>query len=199
MTTTQTAKIDVMNRLLSYCLALLLCCMPVLAEAAPRALVDTNFGKILLELNQTRAPKTVANFIQYAHQGFYDNTVFHRVIDGFMIQGGGLTPKMVSKPTAKAIDNEADNGLVNQAYTVAMARGSNPNSATSQFFINLADNTHLNHRADTPANWGYAVFGRVVDGLDVVQRIGHQPTGDRGIYQNVPIKPVIIHSITILN
>ena len=188
-----------MTRFIAFGLALLLACVPLFAAAAPRAVVDTNMGKIILELNERQAPQTVANFVQYAKQGFYNNTLFHRVINGFMIQAGGLTTQMALKATNKAINNEANNGLSNQAYTVAMARGGNPNSATSQFFINLADNIHLNHRANTAAGWGYAVFGRVIGGTDVVQRIARQTTHDWGIYQNVPVKPVIINQITILN
>src|SRR5438128_1093241 len=130
--------------------------------------LHTNFGVITLELDEKNAPDTVANFLAYVKSGFYDKTVFHRVIDGFMIQGGGFEPGMKQKPTKNPIKNEADNGLKNEAYTVAMARTSSPHSATAQFFINIADNGFLNHTAPTEQGWGYAVFGRVVEGQEVV-------------------------------
>jgi peptidyl-prolyl cis-trans isomerase B (cyclophilin B) len=154
--------------------------------------LQTNFGPITLELDPERAPETVANFLDYVNSGFYDNTVFHRVIDGFMIQGGGFGPGMTQKPTKNAIKNEADNGLKNEAYTVAMARTGDPHSATAQFFINVADNTFLNHTAPNPQGWGYAVFGRVVEGQDIVDRIRKVRTGNRGMHQDVPLDDVII-------
>ena len=154
--------------------------------------LHTNFGTITLELDAQRAPDTVANFLEYVRNGFYDNTVFHRVIDGFMVQGGGFEPGMKQKPTNAAIKNEADNGLKNDAYTIAMARTSSPHSATAQFFINVADNTFLNHTAPTAQGWGYAVFGRVVEGKDVVDRIRKVRTGGRGMHQDVPVEDVVI-------
>jgi peptidyl-prolyl cis-trans isomerase B (cyclophilin B) len=154
--------------------------------------LHTNFGAITLELDSERAPETVKNFLEYVRSGFYDNTVFHRVIDGFMIQGGGFEPGMKQKTTGAAIKNEADNGLKNDAYTVAMARTSAPHSATAQFFINAADNAFLNHTAQTAQGWGYAVFGRVVEGRDVVDRIRKARTGTRGMHQDVPLDDVVI-------
>jgi peptidyl-prolyl cis-trans isomerase B (cyclophilin B) len=154
--------------------------------------LHTNFGAITLELDSERAPETVANFLKYVKSGFYDNTVFHRVIDSFMIQGGGFEPGLKQKPTNAAIKNEADNGLKNDAYTVAMARTSDPHSATAQFFINVADNGFLNHTSQTAQGWGYAVFGRVVEGQDVVDRIRKVRTGTRGMHQDVPLDDVII-------
>ncbi|HZN25549.1 MAG TPA: peptidylprolyl isomerase [Burkholderiales bacterium] len=154
--------------------------------------LHTNFGAITLELDAERAPETVANFLNYVKSGFYDNTVFHRVIDGFMIQGGGFERGMKQKPTGSPIKNEADNGLKNEAYTVAMARTSDPHSATAQFFINVADNGFLNHTAPTAQGWGYAVFGRVVEGQDVVDRIRKIRTGTRGMHQDVPLEDVIM-------
>jgi peptidyl-prolyl cis-trans isomerase B (cyclophilin B) len=154
--------------------------------------LHTSLGVITLELDAERAPKTVENFLQYVRSGFYANTLFHRVIDGFMIQGGGMEPGMRQKPTAAPIDNEAANGLKNEAYTVAMARTSNPHSATAQFFINVADNAFLDHTAPTPQGWGYCVFGRVVDGRDVVDRIKGVRTGSAGMHQDVPVQNVLI-------
>ena len=154
--------------------------------------LHTNFGTITLDLDAKRAPDTVANFLEYVRSSFFDNTVFHRVIDDFMIQGGGFEPGMKQKTTQAPIKNEADNGLKNEAYTIAMARTSDPNSATAQFFINIADNTFLNHTAPTPQGWGYAVFGRVVEGNDVVDRIRKVRTGTRGMHQDVPLDDVII-------
>jgi peptidyl-prolyl cis-trans isomerase B (cyclophilin B) len=154
--------------------------------------LHTNHGVITLELDAERAPQTVANFLEYVRAGFFDNTVFHRVIDGFMVQGGGFEPGMNQKRTNAPIKNEADNGLKNEAYTVAMARTSDPNSATAQFFINVSDNSFLDHTAPTPQGWGYAVFGRVVEGKDVVDAIRKVPTGSRGMHQDVPVTDVVI-------
>ena len=154
--------------------------------------LHTNHGVITLELDAEKAPKTVDNFLQYVRDGFFDGTIFHRVIDGFMIQGGGFEPGMTQKPTRDAIENEASNGLKNEAYTVAMARTPNPNSATAQFFINVADNAFLNHTAPTPQGWGYAVFGKVVEGQDVVGKIGKVKTGNRAGHQDVPVDAVVI-------
>lgn len=154
--------------------------------------LHTNFGTITLELDAKKAPDTVANFLEYVKSGFFDNTVFHRVIDGFMIQGGGFEPGMKQKAVRPAIKNEASNGLKNKAYTVAMARTSEPDSATAQFFINISDNAFLDHTAPTPQGWGYAVFGRVVEGNDVIDRIRKVRTGTRGMHQDVPLDDVII-------
>jgi peptidyl-prolyl cis-trans isomerase B (cyclophilin B) len=158
----------------------------------PKVKLITNFGEITLELDDKKAPESARNFLEYVKSGFFDNTVFHRVIDGFMIQGGGFEPGMKQKSTNAPIKNEADNGLKNDAYTVAMARTSDPNSATAQFFINVSDNAFLNHTAPTSQGWGYAVFGRVVEGKDVVDRIKKVKTGTRGMHQDVPIDDVII-------
>ena len=152
----------------------------------------TNYGKIALELDQEHAPKTVANFLGYVHAGHFDNTLFHRVIDGFMIQGGGFTPDFKTKATGAPIENEAGNGLKNERYTVAMARTNDPHSATAQFFINVADNDFLNHRSRDANGWGYCVFGRVVAGTEVVDRIKDVPTGNRSMHQNVPKQDVVI-------
>ena len=161
-----------MNRPALLLLAALLCAaLP--AQADTPVEIDTSLGKISLSLDEKRAPKTVANFVRYAKSGFYDNTVFHRVIDGFMIQGGGFTSGMTQKDTEKAIANEAANGLKNTTGTIAMARTGNPHSATSQFFINLADNPNLDHKNDSPSGYGYAVFGRVTGGMNVVRAIAN--------------------------
>ena len=154
--------------------------------------LHTNHGIITLELDAEKAPKTVENFLQYVRDGFFDGTIFHRVIDGFMIQGGGFEPGMAQKPTRDAIENEASNGLKNEAYTIAMARTPNPNSATAQFFINVANNSFLNFTAPTPQGYGYAVFGRVVEGMDVVDTIKKVKTGSRAGHQDVPLEDVII-------
>jgi peptidyl-prolyl cis-trans isomerase B (cyclophilin B) len=154
--------------------------------------LHTNHGVIGLELDAKSAPATVANFLQYVKNGSFDNTVFHRVIDGFMIQGGGFAPGMKQKPTQAAVKNEADNGLKNEKYTVAMARTSDPHSATAQFFINVADNAFLNHTAPTAQGWGYCVFGRVVEGKEIVDKIKKVLTGSRGMHQDVPVEDVII-------
>ena len=160
--------------------------------ADPQVDIKTNVGTIRLELYPAKAPKTVENFLQYAKDGHYNGTIFHRVIDGFMIQGGGFEPGMKQKPAGKAIKNEADNGLKNDRYTLAMARTSDPHSATAQFFINVADNAFLNHTAQTPQGWGYAVFGRVTEGKDVVDKIKKVATGSRGMHQDVPNDDVVI-------
>jgi len=150
------------------------------------------YGVITLELDEQKAPKTVANFLEYVRQGHYDNTVFHRVIPGFMVQGGGFEPGMKQKPTGKEIENEAANGLKNGTYTVAMARTQAPHSATAQFFINVADNEFLNHTSPTPQGWGYAVFGKVIGGQDVVDRIKAVKTGRKGFHDDVPLQDVVI-------
>jgi peptidyl-prolyl cis-trans isomerase B (cyclophilin B) len=155
-------------------------------------ILHTNHGDITLELDAASAPKTVANFLQYVRDGHYDNTLFHRVIDGFMIQGGGMTSGMKQKPTRAGVENEAANGLRNARYTVAMARTSDPHSATAQFFINIGDNAFLDHAAPTAQGWGYCVFGKVVAGQDVVDKIKGVPTGSSGFHQDVPRDDVII-------
>jgi peptidyl-prolyl cis-trans isomerase B (cyclophilin B) len=149
-------------------------------------------GVITLELDEQKAPKTVANFLAYVKKGHYDGTIFHRVIDGFMVQGGGFAPGMTQKPTDAQIQNEANNGLKNAKYTVAMARTSDPHSASAQFFINVSDNAFLNHTAPTAQGWGYAVFGKVVGGQDVVDRITKVPTGNRGGHGDVPKQDVVV-------
>ena len=159
--------------------------------------LTTNFGDITLELNAEKAPITVANFLQYVESGFYTDVIFHRVIDGFMIQGGGFDTSMKQKKTVAEIQNEADNGLTNDKYTVAMARTSVPHSASSQFFINVGDNDFLNHTAPTSSGWGYCVFGKVVEGMDVVDKIRAVKTGSKGGHQDVPIESVIIEKATV--
>lgn len=170
-----------------------------LALAAPQVALHTNQGDIVLELDETRAPATVANFLQYVREGHYNGTVFHRVIDSFMIQGGGFTADLKEKTARAPIGNEADNGLKNDAYTIAMARTSDPHSAAAQFFINVKDNDSLNHRDSTPRGWGYAVFGKVIKGREVVDKIKLVPTTTRGPYQNVPVQPVVIDKAEVLN
>mgnify|MGYP001378645675 CR=1 FL=1 len=154
--------------------------------------LHTNFGTIVLELDAAKAPETVKNFLAYVESGHYDNTVFHRVIDGFMIQGGGFEPGMNQKPTNAPIQNEAANGLKNDRYTVAMARTGDPHSATAQFFINVKDNAFLNHTAPSGQGWGYCVFGKVVEGMDVVDKIKGVKTGSKGFHQDVPADDVLI-------
>ncbi len=154
--------------------------------------LTTNFGDITLELNAEKAPITVANFLKYVEDGFYDGLIFHRVIGNFMIQGGGFDTQMKQKPTEAEIKNEADNGLSNDKYTIAMARTSVPHSASSQFFINVNDNDFLNHTAPTPSGWGYCVFGKVIDGTDVIDKIKAVKTGSRAGHQDVPVDSVII-------
>jgi len=155
-------------------------------------ILHTNHGDITIELDAAKAPKTVANFLQYVRDGHYDHTLFHRVIDGFMIQGGGMTAGMKEKRTRAPVANEADNGLKNARYTVAMARTSDPHSATSQFFINVSDNAFLDHKAPTAQGWGYCVFGKVVAGQDVVDSIKGVGTGSSGFHQDVPREDVVI-------
>ncbi len=151
-----------------------------------------DYGVITLELDHEKAPKTVANFLNYVNKGHYNNTIFHRVIPGFMVQGGGMAPGLQEKKGDRPIDNEANNGLKNLNYTVAMARTSDPHSATAQFFINVADNGFLNHTAVSPQGWGYAVFGKVVAGSDVVDRIKAVKTGRQGYHDDVPLQDVVI-------
>lgn len=154
--------------------------------------LHTNFGVIAIELDSEKAPLTAANFTQYVQDGHYDNTIFHRVIDGFMIQGGGFEPGMKQKATRAPVQNEAKNGLKNDKYTIAMARTSDPHSASAQFFINVADNDFLNHTAPTSQGWGYCVFGKVTDGMDVVEKIKGVETGRSGMHQDVPVEDVVI-------
>ncbi|MFT6347511.1 MAG: peptidyl-prolyl cis-trans isomerase B (cyclophilin B) [Psychromonas sp.] len=161
--------------------------------------LHTNFGDIKLDLNAEKAPKTVANFIKYVQSGHYDNTIFHRVIDGFMIQGGGFEAGMEEKPTNKPIKNEANSGLSNTKYSVSMARTMEPHSASAQFFINLNDNTFLDFKSETTDGWGYCVFAQVVEGVDVVDKIRNVTTGNSGyVHQDVPLEDVVITSVTIV-
>ena len=156
-----------------------------------------NHGVITLELDQEKAPKSVENFLSYVKKGHYDNTIFHRVIPGFMVQGGGFEPGMAQKPTDAQIDNEANNGLKNNNYTVAMARTNAPHSATAQFFINVADNDFLNFSGESLQGWGYCVFAEVVEGMDVVDKIKAVATGRSGMHQDVPKEDVVITSVTV--
>ena len=160
--------------------------------------LQTSHGDITIELNADKAPKTAANFEQYVKDGYYDNTVFHRVIDGFMIQGGGFAPGMKQKDTRATVENEATNGLKNDHYTVAMARTSDPHSASAQFFINTSNNDFLNHTAQTAQGWGYCVFGKVTAGMDVVDKIGKVRTSNSGFHQDVPVDDVMINKATIV-
>jgi len=177
----------------------LLCNASVHAQAkSPRVKLATSAGDIVVELEAAKAPKTVENFLAYVRKGHYKGTVFHRVIPGFMIQGGGFDAAMAQKPTEKPIENEASNGLKNDKYTLAMARTPHPHSAAAQFFINVADNAFLNHTAPTQQGWGYAVFGRVVEGMDIVDKISAVPTGNKGMHQNVPLTPITINAATVL-
>lgn len=170
---------------------------PLLAEeSAPRVLMQTSMGDMVIELNQEKAPKTVANFLEYVDSGFYDGTIFHRVINNFMIQGGGFTTEMKKKSTRDPIANEADNMLRNTIGTLAMARTPDPHSATAQFFINVENNSNLDFREKTPRGWGYTVFGRVIKGMSVVKQIEGVTTTTRGFYRDVPAEPVIIHKVS---
>ncbi len=191
-----------MNIALRFFSALLLAGMCVLpAHAAsipahkgktPMVKLHTNFGVITLELNEEKAPNTVKNFLEYVNSGFYDGTIFHRVINGFMIQGGGFEPGLKQKKTNDTIQNEANNGLSNEAYTIAMARTSDPHSATAQFFINVKDNSFLDFKAENSQGWGYCVFGKVVEGKEVVDEIKKVKTGNSGFHQDVPEEDVVI-------
>lgn len=166
--------------------------------ANPLVRLKTSLGDITVELDEKSAPKTVDNFLQYALEGFYDGTVFHRVIPGFMVQGGGLTPDMKEKPTRPAIKNEATNGLRNLRGSIAMARTDEVDSATAQFFINLANNDFLDHQRRTKEGFGYAVFGWVTEGMDVVDRIAAVPTGTKGAHEDVPREPVVLEAVECL-
>ncbi len=191
-----------MNRLL-LCLVFAVVSAVAVAEEAPvgnpAVVLDTSLGSITLELFADAAPASAKNFLGYVERGFYDGTVFHRVIPGFMVQGGGFTDDMVRKPTRDPITNEADNGRVNQRGTLAMARTSDPHSATAQFFINVVDNDFLNHSGKTPRGWGYAVFGRVTAGMDVVDAIAAVQTGRANGMSDVPLEPVIIRKAQLLS
>lgn len=160
--------------------------------------LQTNFGTIILDLDADKAPETVKNFLAYVEAGHYDNTIFHRVIGGFMIQGGGFEPGMQQKPTNAPIQNEAANGLKNDRYTIAMARTGDPHSATAQFFINVKDNAFLNHTAPSGQGWGYCVFGKVVEGKDVVDKIEGVKTGSKGFHQDVPVEDVVIQKAEVV-
>lgn len=161
-------------------------------------IMRTTFGDITLSLDAEKAPKTVANFLNYVREGFYDGTIFHRVIDNFMIQGGGFDTDMRQKPTGEPVENEADNGLKNDFGTIAMARTMDPHSATAQFFINVKDNDFLNHSGKTMQGWGYTVFGKVTAGEDVLNKIRALPTTSRNGHQDVPVDPVIIESVEVV-
>lgn len=178
-------------------------CLSMLAStssfaANPQVVFETNRGEFVIELYQDKAPKTVENFLKYVNSGFYKDTIFHRVIRRFMIQGGGFTADMIEKQTNPPIINEAANGLANDIGTIAMARTSDPNSATSQFFINLENNQFLNYRGSEPELIGYCVFGRVLKGMDVVREIGISPTGFVGGYSDVPQAPIVIQNVKLV-
>jgi cyclophilin family peptidyl-prolyl cis-trans isomerase len=170
--------------------------LAVTALAAPSVEMQTNMGRIVIELDSEKAPKTVANFVQYVNEGFYSGTVFHRVIPGFMIQGGGFSVDLAQKPAPRKVQNEGKNGLKNERGTIAMARTADPHSASSQFFINHRDNAALNYPASD--GWGYTVFGKVTQGMEVVDKIAGVATGSRSMHQNVPLEPVIIQSVKII-
>jgi len=175
-------------------LSVLAAVAPAAAGDNPKVILDTTKGQILLELDPAKAPDTVKNFLAYVDAGFYDGTIFHRVIPGFMIQGGGFTQDMQPKPTRPPIKIEADNGLKNERGTIAMARTQDPNSATAQFFINSVDNPFLNFTAKTTQGWGYAVFGKVVQGMETVDTISKTKTGPKGMYRDVPSEPILINT-----
>jgi peptidyl-prolyl cis-trans isomerase B (cyclophilin B) len=166
--------------------------------AAPQVVLETSHGDITLELDAERAPKTVENFLAYVEAGFFDGTIFHRVIPGFMIQGGGFTPEMSQKQTRAPIANEATNRKSNERGTIAMARTNDPHSATAQFFINLVDNRALDHTAPSGQGWGYTVFGRVIEGMDAVDAVARVPTGSRAGHANVPVEPVLIRKARLI-
>ncbi len=167
------------------------------AWAGPKVEMQTNLGRMVIELDDAKAPATVKNFLAYANEGFYSGTVFHRVIHGFMIQGGGFTADMAQKPTRAPIQNEAKNGLKNARGTIAMARTQDPHSATAQFFINHNDNVPLDYPSRD--GWGYAVFGKVTEGMDIVDKIAQVKTGSKGFHQNVPTEPVVIQSVKVIS
>ncbi len=181
--------------LLSLCLAASAGLAPVVGAEPTQVKIETSAGDFVVQLDEDRAPLTVANFLQYVSDGFYDGTIFHRVVNGFVIQGGGYTPDMTLKPPRPGLVNESGNGLTNKRGSVAMARTAEPHSADSQFYVNLADNLALDPK---PTRWGYAVFGEVVQGLEVVDEIGHRVTGNKAGMQDVPSEPVIIRKVTVL-
>ena len=168
------------------------------ATESPEVSISTSKGEIVVRLNPAKAPKTVANFIEYVKSGFYEGTIFHRVIKGFMVQGGGLTPDMNKKKTREPVQNEADNRLSNRRGTIAMARTNDPHSATAQFFINTVNNNGLDFKAKSQAGWGYCVFGRVIKGMDVVDAIEGVETSSNGMMQNVPVVPILIKKVELL-
>lgn len=186
----------------SLCLMLSLSLLASKVEAAPKdqpvVKIETNMGNIVVELDESKAPLTTQNFLKYVESGHYEGTIFHRVIRDFMIQGGGLTSDMKDKPTRAPIKNEANNGLHNRKYTIAMARTSDPHSATAQFFINTANNSNLDYRGSNEQDWGYAVFGRVISGKEVVDKIERVATTSRGMHKDVPISPIVIRKISIM-
>ncbi|MGP9688003.1 peptidylprolyl isomerase [Psychrobacter sp. AOP22-C1-C5] len=169
-----------------------------MVDMPPVVELDTSMGAIVIELNEEKAPKTVENFLNYVKSGHYDGTIFHRIIDGFMIQGGGMDAEMNEKSTNAPVENEADNGLKNDVGTIAMARTQDPHSATSQFFINVKDNDFLNHSGKNMQGWGYTVFGKVTSGMDVIEKMRGVPTGRFGMHADVPKEPVVINSATII-
>ena len=169
-----------------------------MVDMPPVVELDTNMGAIVIELNEEKAPKTVENFLNYVKSGHYDGTIFHRIIDGFMIQGGGMDADMNEKATNAPVENEADNGLKNDAGTIAMARTQDPHSATSQFFVNVKDNDFLNHSGKNMQGGGYTVFGKVTSGMDVIEKMRGVPTGRFGLHADVPKEPVVINSATII-
>ena len=183
--------------ILAACMVVLVC-LPASAAQTNLVKMETSMGDMAIELYPDKAPRTVANFLRYAREGAYDGTIFHRVIRDFMIQGGGFTPAMHQKPTAAPIRNEADNGLKNEPYTIAMARTNEPHSATNQFFINTVNNKGLNYTSSSANGWGYCVFGKVIDGIDVVNKIRAVPTGRVGMHDDVPKVPVIIKRVTVV-
>lgn len=164
----------------------------------PQVKLHTNMGDMLIELDAEKAPKTVENFLTYVKEGFYNGTIFHRVINNFMVQGGGFEADMKQKQTHTPVENEANNGLKNDRYTLAMARTADPHSATAQFFINVADNDFLNFTAPTPNGWGYTVFGKIVEGTEIVDEIKKVKTGNKGFHQDVPVDDVIIETATLI-
>jgi len=184
----------ILSQFLVLCAALILFtgCNAMSESKNPVVTLETTKGNIIIELYPEKAPETVANFIQYVQDGFYDGTIFHRVIPNFMVQGGGFTDDMSEKSTREPIKNEANNGLANENGTIAMARTPNPHSASSQFFINVKDNAFLDFQNETPNGWGYCVFGKVTEGMDVVNSIVAVPTGNHGMHQDVPVEPIII-------
>jgi len=184
----------ILSQFLVLCAALILFtgCNAMSESKNPVVTLETTKGNITIELYPEKAPETVANFIQYVQDGFYDGTIFHRVIPNFMVQGGGFTDDMSEKSTREPIKNEANNGLANENGTIAMARTPNPHSASSQFFINVKDNAFLDFQNETPNGWGYCVFGKVTEGMDVVNSIVAVPTGNHGMHQDVPVEPIII-------